>query len=178
MDTSYLQDEYGILKSNNSYKIIKAFTDFSDVHYNVGEELTFIGSNFSPYEDGLSLFFTQDDKEFQIMLCVRPDYQKEISNNLDSYFIESRRSEQSGLSIEIPKHLRRKCGRNLHWDLYRVDVKLKNGKVIHNLSVNSSIAFVPVTGENVEKYSFKSGDVLNVRPASAFSRLKTLLLGW
>ena len=85
---------------------------------------------------------------------------------------------ETDISIEIPNHLQSKCGRNLHWDFYRVDVKLKGNRVIHNLSVHSAKAFVPVSGESNAKYNFTTREIRNIRPASLVSRVKTYLLGW
>ena len=82
------------------------------------------------------------------------------------------------ISISIPSHLLKRCGRNLHWDFYRVDVRLKSGKVIRGLSVHSAKAFVPASGEDGGKYDFESSDIENIRPATFVSRLKTLLCGW
>jgi len=82
------------------------------------------------------------------------------------------------ISINIPSHLQGKCGRNLHWDYYKVDVKLKSGEIINNLSVHSAKAFVPFSGESNSKYNFQSADIDNVRPATLTSRLKTFVFGW
>lgn len=82
------------------------------------------------------------------------------------------------ISIPIPSNLQHKCGRNLHWDFYQVDVKLKNGKVIRNLSVHSAVAFVPIHCEDGSKYNFLSSDIEDIRPVTLFSRVKTFLYGW
>jgi len=85
---------------------------------------------------------------------------------------------KSDIAINIPKHLQEKCGENLHWDLYRVDAKLKCGKIIRNLSVHSAKAFVPTSGESHCKYNFQSEDIESIRPATLAVRLKTFLFGW
>ncbi|GAB2529928.1 DUF3601 domain-containing protein [Microbulbifer agarilyticus] len=86
MYRSYLQPEYDILKKGCSYEVIKAFRDYRSMPYDVGDRMTFIGFNFVPYESGLSLFFDKNGVERQLMLCVRPEFQQKIANNLIEYF--------------------------------------------------------------------------------------------
>ena len=47
--------------------------------------MEFIGSNFVPYDDGLSLFLVYKGKEKQIRLQIRPEEQQEIVQNLLQY---------------------------------------------------------------------------------------------
>ena len=82
------------------------------------------------------------------------------------------------VSIDIPEELRSKCGPNLHWDFYQVDVLLKNGTVIKNLSVRSSSVITPINGEAGDKYNFCSKEISNIRPAKLLARLQSLLFGW
>ncbi|TLU61637.1 DUF3601 domain-containing protein [Thalassotalea litorea] len=86
MERSYLQPEYDILKKGRSYEVIKAFRDFKNMPYEVGDRLKFIGFEFVPYESGLSLFFDKNGVERQLMLCVRPEFQQQIAHNLIEYF--------------------------------------------------------------------------------------------
>ncbi|WP_064669307.1 DUF3601 domain-containing protein [Vibrio nigripulchritudo] len=88
MDLSYLQKEYGALKAPNEYRIIKQFKDYCGITYEIGTKLKFIGSNFVPYENGLSLFFDNNGVEQQIMLCVSSEFQQSIAHNLEEYFSE------------------------------------------------------------------------------------------
>ncbi|WP_146144053.1 MULTISPECIES: hypothetical protein [unclassified Photobacterium] len=81
-------------------------------------------------------------------------------------------------SIIIPNHLQGNCGRNLHWDYYKVDVKLKSGEIVNDLSVHATKVIVPVAGESKSKYNFQSEDIDNIRPATLISRLKTSVFGW
>lgn len=85
MDRSYLSKEYNHLKSGMKYRILKSFTDYDGIVYESGEVVEFIGSNFVPYEDGLSLFFVCKGKEKQIRLQIRPEEQQEIVQNLLQY---------------------------------------------------------------------------------------------
>ncbi|EGQ8287407.1 hypothetical protein BBL81_06320 [Vibrio parahaemolyticus] len=80
--------------------------------------------------------------------------------------------------IEIPDELRSKCGSNLHWDLYKVDVRLRSGVVLYNLSVRDKVAFEPTVDESPDKYNFQSSDIVSIRPATIPSRIQTLFFGW
>ncbi|MEZ9525689.1 DUF3601 domain-containing protein, partial [Enterovibrio norvegicus] len=86
MDRGYLQENYQIFEAGCSYRVLNGFSDYRRMRYKKGDELTFIGSNFVPYEDGLSLFFSFKGNERQIMLCVREGFQINIAHNLSSYF--------------------------------------------------------------------------------------------
>ncbi|HGS4754464.1 TPA: DUF3601 domain-containing protein [Vibrio cholerae] len=86
MDRDYLQSEYGVLKAGQCYKVVRSFKDYRNINYERGDVMRFLGSNFVPYESGLSLFFDKNGSERQIMLCVRPEFQMEIAHHLDSYF--------------------------------------------------------------------------------------------
>jgi len=81
-----LDKSYGYLQSGNIYKVIKTFSDYDRVVYDLGYVFEFIGSSFSPYEDGLSLFCKCNGVDNQIRLQVRPAEQKMIANNLELYF--------------------------------------------------------------------------------------------
>ncbi|NOI73960.1 hypothetical protein F0246_26615 [Vibrio owensii] len=80
--------------------------------------------------------------------------------------------------IEIPDELRSKCGSNLHWDLYKVDVRLRSGVILYNLSVRDEVALEPTADESSEKYNFQSSDIVSIRPATIPSRIQTLFSGW
>ena len=87
MDKSLLQKEYGHLMSGKKYAISKSFRDYDNYPYEEGNVIEFIGSNFVPYEDGLSLFCIYKDREKQIRLQVRPEAQEEIAHNLKEYLV-------------------------------------------------------------------------------------------
>ena len=83
-----LQPEYGPLRSGATYKVMQSFRDYRNFPYATGEVLTFEGSSFVPYEDGLSLYFDKQGAKRQCMLCVREGFQKHIAHNLSEYFTE------------------------------------------------------------------------------------------
>lgn len=87
MHRSYLNKEYDYLKSGEKYSIAKTFRDYDNYPYEEGNIIEFIGSNFVPYEDGLSLFCIYKGREKQIRLLVRPEAQQEIADNLQQYLV-------------------------------------------------------------------------------------------
>jgi len=80
--------------------------------------------------------------------------------------------------IHIPEHLKSKCGSNLHWDLYKVDVKLISGEIRYGLSVRERAVFEPTSGEDPKQYNFQDSDIAGIRPATVISRIRTCLRGW
>ena len=87
MDRSLLNKEYRHLKAGEKYLVVKSFRDYDNYSYEEGNVIEFIGSNFVPYEDGLSLFFVYQGREKQIRLQVRPEEQQEIAQNINKYLV-------------------------------------------------------------------------------------------
>jgi hypothetical protein len=87
MDNNDLVKEYGHLKAGQKYTIVKTFRDYNNYPYEKSKIIEFIGSNFVPYEDGLSLFCIYNGSEHQIRLQLRPESQEEIVNNLEQYMV-------------------------------------------------------------------------------------------
>jgi hypothetical protein len=86
MNKDHLTQTYKHLIRGKLYKVAKPFTDFKGDNYLVGDQLEFIGSNYLPYDAGLSLFFNKNGKEIQIMLCLQKEFQQGIEQQLDQYF--------------------------------------------------------------------------------------------
>lgn len=87
MDRSLLNKEYRHLKAGEEYLVVKSFRDYDNYSYEEGNVVEFIGSNFVPYDDGLSLFFVYQGREKQIRLQVRPEEQQEIAHNINKYLV-------------------------------------------------------------------------------------------
>ena len=87
MDKSHLDRKYDHLRAGRKYSIVKSFRDYDNYQYEEGNIIEFIGSNFVPYEDGLSLFCIYKDREKQIRLQLRPEEQQEIASNLKEYLV-------------------------------------------------------------------------------------------
>jgi hypothetical protein len=70
------------------YLVAKPFTDYDQHTHEAGEVWTFLGSNFSPHEDGLSLFVSRDEAdEWHIRLSWRPDEQGPVIDGLDAHIV-------------------------------------------------------------------------------------------
>jgi hypothetical protein len=69
------------------YTIAQAFVDYYGTTYSVGETYTFLGNNFLPYEDGLTLHFAHAFEQVSIYLQWRGETQAAIIDNLEIYFI-------------------------------------------------------------------------------------------
>ncbi|EOK07272.1 DUF3601 domain-containing protein [Enterococcus faecalis] len=55
--------KYTFLVPDKKYKVIKTFIDYYGKNYFLGTKFYYITYTFSPYEDGLILWFTKDYKE-------------------------------------------------------------------------------------------------------------------
>jgi hypothetical protein len=55
-DHSSSRPEFQHLRRGTSYVVAEPFTDYDGVLHPRGERWDYIGSNFLPYDDGLSLF--------------------------------------------------------------------------------------------------------------------------
>jgi hypothetical protein len=75
------------LKAGSVYQVVKDFRDYDKEPHTAGETWIFIGSNFVPYDDGLSLFASIDGVDQQIRLQWRPEEQAEIIDNLEAYLV-------------------------------------------------------------------------------------------
>lgn len=74
------------LEPGRRYAVALAFADFDGADHPVGESWTYLGYNFVPYDDGLSLFVSLDGtQEWQIRLCWRPDDQGPVIDALDTH---------------------------------------------------------------------------------------------
>ena len=74
------------LVAGRKYRVVREFKDFDGDVHPIGEVWTFMGSSFLPYDDGLSLFVSPDDKcEWHIRMQWRPEQQGEIIDSLPGY---------------------------------------------------------------------------------------------
>jgi hypothetical protein len=74
------------LRPGGRYHVVKPFFDYDCVGHPAGESWIFDGSNFLPYDDGLSLFVTRDNGRCQhIRLQWRPEAQGAVIDALEQY---------------------------------------------------------------------------------------------
>lgn len=72
------------------YRVVKIFTDYDRGEHPVGEEWTFEGHSFLPYDDGLSLFVALDDGRTQhIRMRWTPEDQGPVVDALPHYVREA-----------------------------------------------------------------------------------------
>lgn len=77
---------HDLLEAGERYRVRRAFTDFDGDEHRPGEEWTFLGCSFLPYEDGLSLFVSLDGRrEWQIRMQWRPESQGTVLDALAKY---------------------------------------------------------------------------------------------
>lgn len=77
---------YAHLIPGQRYRVVKAFTDFDSQEHPVGEEWTYLGTAFLPYDDGRSIFVSLDgEKEWHIRMQDRAEEQGPILDNLREY---------------------------------------------------------------------------------------------
>ncbi len=83
---SRLDQSHLFLKAGQRYRVLRAFTDYDGDVHPPGEEWTFLGTSFLPYDDGLSLFVSLDGRqEWQIRMQMRPEAQGEVLDRLGSF---------------------------------------------------------------------------------------------
>lgn len=77
------------LRPGTRYQVIRSFVDYDGAEHAVGERWIFAGSNFLPYDDGLSLFVTDDEGHLQhIRLQWRPESQGAMIDALEDHIAE------------------------------------------------------------------------------------------
>ena len=58
-----------------TYRVVKAFTDYDDLAHPPGETWTFVAHSFLPYDDGLTIFTTHDGRNGTFRLQWRKETQ-------------------------------------------------------------------------------------------------------
>jgi hypothetical protein len=74
------------LKIGQWYTVAREFADYDRLVHPVGESWQFLGHNFVPYHDGLSLFVSPDgESERHIRMQWMPEEQAAIIDDLENY---------------------------------------------------------------------------------------------
>ena len=74
------------LEASRKYRVVQAFTDNDGHSHPIGEEWTFLGFSFLPYDDGLSWFVSLDGKqEWHIPMQWRPEAEGKVIDALATY---------------------------------------------------------------------------------------------
>jgi hypothetical protein len=83
-----LEAEFGPLDAGRRYRVVRPFVDYDGDTHKVGEAWTFLGKNFLPYDDGVSLFVSLDGtQEWHIRLRWTPEDQADIIDALQDYLV-------------------------------------------------------------------------------------------
>jgi hypothetical protein len=86
--------KYKYLIPGHSYTVVQDFVDYDGYVHKVGEQWTFLGSSFLPYESGLSLFVSLDgSNEWQIRMQDVPEQQGSIVHHLEMFIQASHRKD-------------------------------------------------------------------------------------
>lgn len=67
------------------YLVIKPFADYDGIVHGVGETWTYQGTNFIPYDDGLTLHVLVNNSSIVYRLQWRKEAQSEIIENFSQY---------------------------------------------------------------------------------------------
>lgn len=73
------------LTPGQEYLVTKPFVDYDGIVHGVGEVWTYRGTNFLPYEDGLTLHVTVNGAEAVYRLQWREEAQAAIIENFGDY---------------------------------------------------------------------------------------------
>lgn len=76
----------GHLRPGRAYRVVRTFVDFDGVTHPEGERWTFLGSNYLPYDAGLSLFVSLDgEQEWHIRMQCHAEAQGPVVDHLEDY---------------------------------------------------------------------------------------------
>jgi hypothetical protein len=79
-------DDFQMLRAGRAYRVTRPFADYDGDLHPAGESWIYLGDNFVPYHDGLSLFVSLDGaQEWQIRLSWRGEDQAHIIDGLPTY---------------------------------------------------------------------------------------------
>jgi hypothetical protein len=76
------------LEAGKRYEVIREFTDFDRTVHPVGERWLFVGHQFLPYDNGLSLFVQTDAGEWHMRWQLTNDEQRGLAEDLAAYIRE------------------------------------------------------------------------------------------
>lgn len=73
------------LLPGQTYRVVAAFRDYDGIVHPVGEHWRFIGKNFLPYEDGLTLLVERNGQTMSLRLQWRDESQGRIIDDFSDY---------------------------------------------------------------------------------------------
>lgn len=76
------------MQPGKRYRVIKPFKDFDGQEHPAGEEWTYIGTAFLPYDDGRSIFVSLDgEREWHIRMQDRAEEQGPVLDRFQDYVV-------------------------------------------------------------------------------------------
>ena len=76
---------YRHLRPGQRYRVALPFTDHDGVRHPAGQEWTFVGHSYLPYENGLSLFVREEGVLRQIRLRDAPEDERAVVERLEAF---------------------------------------------------------------------------------------------
>lgn len=76
------------LTPGKKYRLVAAFSDYDRILHPVGETWRFLGRDFLPYDDGLTLYIERNGSSSVFRLQWRPETQGEIIDNFSDFVEE------------------------------------------------------------------------------------------
>jgi hypothetical protein len=76
------------LVPGQAYRVITEFKDYDGIIHPVGERWRFVGKNFLPYEDGLTLIVEKNGQNVPFRLQWRAEAQGQIIDNFSDFVKE------------------------------------------------------------------------------------------
>jgi uncharacterized protein DUF3601 len=76
-----------------TYQVVRAFEDYDGAIHPIGEQWRFVGKNFLPYEDGLTLIIERNGPDRSIRLQWRDETQGPIIDDFSDFVEEVQESE-------------------------------------------------------------------------------------
>jgi len=75
------------LVPGRTYRIAKAFRDYTGSELSTGDELTYVEQHFLPYDGGYTIVFARGDG-VQRSLYLQEEKQGDILEDFDAYFVD------------------------------------------------------------------------------------------
>jgi hypothetical protein len=79
-----MENRFG-LEPGKEYIVIKPFVDYDGITHTIGERWIYQGTNFHPYEDGLTFYVLLNGEKAAYRLQQRDYAQEEIIENFKDY---------------------------------------------------------------------------------------------
>ena len=76
------------LVPGQTYHVVKEFIDYDGIPHPVGERWRFVGKDFLPYEDGLTLFVEKNGRTVPFRLQWRAETQGQIIDQFSDFVEE------------------------------------------------------------------------------------------